>query len=182
MLGPRDTARLHMLPWTAEHTPALTAINAQPEVTRFLGLGAPMTAAESRAQSQRFAEHWDTYGFGLWALVEKDSGATVGFTGLSHPVTFTELAGEVEVGWRLDRAAWGRGYATEAGREALRAGLEELGLPELISIIHPANAASLAVARRLGLRPGRHVLDRRTQTRLEVLVTAGAPVPPTAGA
>ena len=58
---------------------------------------------------------------------------------------------QVEVGWRLRRDAWGHGYATEAGRAGLAYGFGTLGLREIVSLIHPHNLRSAAVARRLGL-------------------------------
>jgi ribosomal-protein-alanine N-acetyltransferase len=58
----------------------------------------------------------------------------------------------VEIGWRLARHAWGRGYATEAARRALQHGFEALGLEEIVSFTVPANLRSLAVMERLGMR------------------------------
>jgi RimJ/RimL family protein N-acetyltransferase len=58
----------------------------------------------------------------------------------------------VEVGWRLARAHWGHGYATEAAREALRFGFEEVGLAEIVSFTVPANERSRRVMERIGLR------------------------------
>ena len=57
----------------------------------------------------------------------------------------------MEIGWRLHPDAWGHGYATEAGRAALEAARDQLGLTRIIAVIDPGNAASLAVARRLGM-------------------------------
>jgi RimJ/RimL family protein N-acetyltransferase len=59
----------------------------------------------------------------------------------------------VEIGWRLARSHWGHGYATEAARAWLAHGFETLGLPEIVAFTDPANHRSLAVMRRLGMRP-----------------------------
>ena len=120
-------------------------MNGDPEVMRFL------SAADPDEQSVRFAAHWDEHGFGLWALRLRDSDEVLGFAGLSVPAHVPEVLPAVEVGWRLRRGAWGCGYATEAGRAALERAWSDLGLDEVISIIHPDNERSLAVARRLGL-------------------------------
>jgi|tagenome__1003787_1003787.scaffolds.fasta_scaffold20399995_1 RimJ/RimL family protein N-acetyltransferase len=149
------TARLRLTPWSAAFDAPFAAMNADPEVVRFLGAGAPMTPEESAAQSARFADHWERYGFGLWAAEELSSGRFVGFAGLSHPLWFDELAQEVEVGWRLARPAWGHGYATEAGAAALRHAFTELGLARVVSVIDVENTRSHAVAGRLGLSPER---------------------------
>jgi RimJ/RimL family protein N-acetyltransferase len=146
-----ETERLWLQRWGRQHAPGLAAVNAEPEVMRFLNDSMPLTRIESDLVSARVADHWKTYGFGLWAAVEKPAGRTVGFVGICHPLWFPAWAHGVEVGWRLHPDVWGRGYATEAGREALRAGFEELGLKEIVAFVHPDNDRSAAVTRRLGM-------------------------------
>jgi RimJ/RimL family protein N-acetyltransferase len=150
-----ETERLRLHPWTTEFTPALARVNADPEAMRFITGGVPMSAEETAVQSAYLAAHWNQYGFGLWAVEVKASGDVVGFTGLSHPRWFPELADEVEVGWRLLPSAWGHGYATEAATEALRTAFDDLALDHVISLIDPANTRSSAVAVRLGLHVDR---------------------------
>jgi len=146
------TDRLRLDRWDAAvHTPALEAINALPEAVRYLNDGVPYTREETARQSERFTHHWAQYGFGLWAATVAATGRTIGFVGVAHPLWFPDLAQEVEIGWRLHPDAWGHGYATEAGRAALEAAREQLGLTRIIAVIDPGNAASLAVARRLGM-------------------------------
>ena len=169
------TARLRLSRWDpARHTPALEAINARPEAVRYLNDGVPYTAAETAAQSARFAAHWSQHGFGLWAATVLSTETTVGFVGLSHPLWFPALSHEVEIGWRLHPTAWGNGYATEAGRAAVEAAHAQLELPHLIAVMDPANAPSIAVAERLSFslehtvahpqRPGDVGIYRRSLT------------------
>lgn len=140
--------RLELVRWRApEHTAALAAVNADPGAVRFLTAGVPFTLEQSAAQSERFAVHWDEHGFGLYAVIAH--GAVVGFTGVCHPKWFPAYAHEVEAGWRLHPSAWGNGYATEAVRAAVAAAFEHLNLQRILACIDPANAASIAVARRL---------------------------------
>lgn len=147
-----ETDRLRLERWNRrEHAAGLAEVNADPEVMRFVNAGAPFTRVQSRVQSDRVADHWRTYGFGLWAVIEKATGAMLGFAGLAHPLWLPGWERSVEVGWRLHRAAWGRGYATEAGRAALDYGFGPLQLGEIVALIHPDNDRSLAVASRLGL-------------------------------
>jgi RimJ/RimL family protein N-acetyltransferase len=146
-----ETERLWLRRWSSEHVEGLAAANAQPEVMRFLNGGVPLTRAESDVVSDRVVAHWEAYGFGLWAAVEKAGGRTIGFVGICHPLWFPDWAHAVEVGWRLRRETWGRGLATEAAREALRAGFEDRGLEEIVALIHPENHRSAAVAGRLGM-------------------------------
>ena len=150
------TERLSLQRWVSvAHAPALTTLNAVPAVVRFLNDSIPYTADQSRAQSERFALHWATYGFGLWAV--ELEGSVVGFAGAAHPMWLPQYAHEVEVGWRLHPSVWGNGYATEAGRAAIDAALTHLGLARIIACIDPANTASIAVASRLGMTVGETV-------------------------
>jgi RimJ/RimL family protein N-acetyltransferase len=146
------TERLRLERWDAAvHTPALGAINALPDAVRYLNDGVPYTREETARQSERFTRHWAQYDFGLWAATVTATSRTIGFVGVAHPLWFADLAHEVEIGWRLHPDAWGHGYATEAGRAALDAGRDQLGLTRIIAVIDSGNAASLAVAGRLGM-------------------------------
>jgi RimJ/RimL family protein N-acetyltransferase len=147
-----EAARLRLERWTDSHTTALIAMNLEPDVTRFLGGGgAPMSEAESRRQSARLADHWERFGIGLWAVIDRAHATVCGFAGLSHPLWFPANAAHTEVGWRLHPRAWGRGYATEAGGAGLRVAFEVLGIEEVVAYIAAANEPSAAVARRLGM-------------------------------
>src|SRR5262245_49749965 len=133
MGGDVETERLHLRRWDRRsHTDGLAEVNADPQVMEFINAGMPLTRVESRITSDRVAEHWRTYGFGLWAVEEKATDRMVGFAGICHPLWLPGWERTVEVGWRLHRDVWGRGYATEAGRAALQQGFGDLGLAELV--------------------------------------------------
>jgi RimJ/RimL family protein N-acetyltransferase/GNAT superfamily N-acetyltransferase len=136
------------------------------EVQYFLGgVQAPYDAFVALAAH---AGQWALRGYGDWAVAPReDPDAYLGRVGLWHPEGWPGL----EVGWRLDRAAWGHGYATEAARAAIGWAWTVLDVAELISLIAPENHASQRVARRLGHVPAetlqvagavgvRHVLAR----------------------
>jgi RimJ/RimL family protein N-acetyltransferase len=151
-----ETDRLRLARWEPDrHTDAVVEMNADPEVMRHIGEGRPLARAESEAQSERLAAHWERFGFGLWAVQLRASGAVVGFAGLSHPLWLPAEVEFVEVGWRLSRCAWGSGIASEAGRAGVGAGFGILGLECVVSYIRPANARSQAVSRRLGMELAR---------------------------
>jgi [ribosomal protein S5]-alanine N-acetyltransferase len=96
-------------------------------------------------------DYHQTWGFGLWAVVEKGSREVIGFCGLSR---FDDVGGhpETEIGYRLARTHWGRGYATEAACAVRDYAFNTLCLPRLISIIDPTNTASIRVAEKVGLK------------------------------
>ena len=144
-----DTARLTLRKPRMEDADAFAALNADPEVMHFISVTGPYARAESDLVLRKAIEHWDVHGFGLWFADVRATGELAGFVGLSHP-TLPPVAHEVEVGWRLGRAHWGQGYATEGGAEAVRWAFAERGLKQLVCIIDRDNARSLAVAEKLG--------------------------------
>ena len=146
-----ETERLLLRRWRDEDLEPYARMCADPEVMRFIGNGSVLTREESDGQILRFLRHWDERGFVLWVLEEKEGGAFVGFAGLAHQEDWVEGAHKTEVGWRLDRAFWGRGLATEAARASVAYGFETLGLERIISIIQPENRASRRVAEKAGL-------------------------------
>ena len=100
----------------------------------------------------RIEEGFEGRGYGLWAVQVRATGALAGFTGLQDVPFEAHFTPAVEVGWRLARPAWGKGYATEAAKAALTFGFADLRLPEIVAMIVPANRRSRAVAERLGMR------------------------------
>jgi RimJ/RimL family protein N-acetyltransferase len=150
------TERLRLRRFRAGDAEAYAAINADPLVRRYLG-GA-LDRAASDAQLARIMGHWDEHGFGLWAAELRDDGRMVGYVGLSIPGFLPAVLPAVEVGWRLASDVWGRGLATEGGRAGIEWGFGGLHLDRIISIIDPGNVASVRVAEKLGMRPGRDEL------------------------
>lgn len=90
--------------------------------------------------------HWHMRGYGFWSLDDKHSGAFLGRVGLWFPYGWTEQ----EIGWMLLEHATGKGYATEAAIAARAYAYDILNWDTAISLIDPANAGSMAVAKRLG--------------------------------
>jgi RimJ/RimL family protein N-acetyltransferase len=105
---------------------------------------------ESDALAARIEDHFELHGFGLWAVEHPGVASFIGFVGLSVPSFEAHFTPCVEVGCRLACDHWGRGYATEAARAALRFGFEELALPGFVSFTVPDNRRSRVVMERLG--------------------------------
>jgi RimJ/RimL family protein N-acetyltransferase len=127
---------------------AYAAMCGDPEVMRYLGDGHPLTREESWRNMALVLGHWDLRGFGLWAVEERATGQLVGRVGCWQPEGWPGL----EIGWALRREFWGCGYATEAAHIVLADAFVRLQHPRLISLIHPQNGSSIAVALRLGMR------------------------------
>jgi RimJ/RimL family protein N-acetyltransferase len=138
--------RVLLRQWREEDRGPNAAINADPEVTRYLG------GPRSREESDRTVD-WASAliaerGWGLWAVEVVGGPPFIGVSGLNQTDV---IPGAVEVSWRLGRQYWGQGYATEAAREAVRFGFEQLRLDEIVSMTVPANLRSRRVMERLGM-------------------------------
>jgi RimJ/RimL family protein N-acetyltransferase len=145
-----ETRRLLLRQWRSEDLDPYARLCADPEVMRYIGSG-PLACEQSEEQVSRFVRYWDERGFGLWAVEYRASGEFIGFVGLAHQGDWTQDEHKTEVGWRLDRACWGKGLATEGAVASVGYGFELLDLTRIISIIQPANAASRRVAEKAGL-------------------------------
>lgn len=162
----RETDRLLLRRWRPGDREPFAAINADPEVMRFIGTGAVLGRGLSDDLVARFEREWEERGFGLWAVSVRDDPEErlLGFCGLTVPMFLPSVLPAVEVGWRLAREAWGRGYATEAARAAVAFGFAEGVAEEILAIVDPGNERSLRVCAKLGMtaRPDRtHPATRR---------------------
>lgn len=151
------TPRLVLRHWRDDDLDAFAALNADPEVMRYIHDGRPLDRAETADRIDRYRRHWRENGYGLYAVTLRESGELIGFAGLAVPVFLPEIMPAVEIGWRLSRPHWGQGLATEAARavlDSVRAGTD---LKRLVSIHIVGNDASARVMTKLGMR-----LDRET--------------------
>ena len=146
------TPRLTLRRWREEHVEAMTEVWGDPDVWRALRPGEPFDPAFAGARAELHVRHWHERGFGLWVVEERASGELAGWVGPWHPTFVPELADRVEIAWTLRRPFWGRGLATEGAEAAVAAAFSHLAVDEVISLIHPENRRSIAVARRLGMR------------------------------
>lgn len=149
-----ETPRLRLASWREEQVPDFLAIASDPEVMRHIGPGRPWTEEQARAFVRRQIAGEPANGFCLWGLLERATGHLIGHCGLQR----VGNTSEIEIGWWLARDRWGQGLGTEAARRVVAFAFEELRLPRLVSIVQPANTASIAVMNRLGMR-----LERRAR-------------------
>jgi RimJ/RimL family protein N-acetyltransferase len=144
------TARLILRPRLMQDLAACVAMDDDPLVVRFLDV--PWSDATShRAFVRSRINHRYAEGLGYWSVFRRDDADA--FLGWILLTPLDLIGPEIEIGWRFTRAAWGKGYATEAATPVLRHGFETLGLAEIVADIDPANTASLRVAEKIGLRP-----------------------------
>lgn len=141
-----ETDRLVLRGFEQSDLGAYAAMMGDPEVTRYLGDGKPLSRSDAWRQMAMFNGHWVLRGFGMWAVEEKNSGEFLGRVGCLEPEGWPAF----EIGYSLARAAWGNGFALEAAAFSLRYAREVLKRSEIVSFIRPLNAASVRVAVSLG--------------------------------
>lgn len=144
-----DTVRLKLRHWSPADLTPFAAMNADPQVMQFMPATLSREASDAAAAAAQ--AHIDREGFGLWAVEVRGGPAFAGYVGLKVPSFEAPFTPCVEIGWRLARAAWGCGYATEAARACLEHAFGVLALPEVLAFTVPANVRSRAVMQRLGM-------------------------------
>lgn len=169
-----ETSRLRLRPFRADDLADVTRLDADPAVIRYKH--APRAPAESWRSLAAHIGHWVLRGYGMWAADLRD-GRFAGWIGLHHPVDWPD----VEVGWTIEPALWGQGLAPEGARAALDWAEATLGRRDLISIIHPHNAASLRVAEKLGARVERRAVIRGVEVLIQRHPGHGARTPTVQG-
>jgi ribosomal-protein-alanine N-acetyltransferase len=147
------TERLLLREWRDADRERWAALNADPEVMRYLG--APLNREQADGWLERNMEYWDEHDHGLWAVdvVDDPDGPPgfIGFIGLLAPSFDAHFTPCVEVGWRLARSAWGRGYAPEGARAAIAYGFDVVALDEIVSMTTVDNQKSRRVMEKLGM-------------------------------
>jgi RimJ/RimL family protein N-acetyltransferase len=171
------TERLLLRRWKPDDREPFAAMNGDPLVMRYFPN--TLTGADSDALANRLEANITQRGYGFWAAELPESGQFIGFVGIKVVPFEAHFTPATEVGWRLARPFWNRGYATEAARAALAFGFDTLNLDEIVAFTAIENARSRRVMEKLGmvhnpaddfdhpqLEPGhqlrRHVLYRIT--------------------
>ena len=161
MLPTFTTERLLLRARSLADTAVCLAMDREPEMTRFVD-GPWDDPAGHRAFIEARTRGPYPEGLGYWTVLRRADEAFLGWILL---IPRDAEGPEVEIGWRLIRAAWGKGYATEAALPILRHGFATLGLPDIIADIDERNLASIRVAEKLGMR----MAERRPgETRVEL--------------
>lgn len=152
-----DTDRLTLRHLHMDDLQALHTLYRDPEMRRYFPSGT-LTLDETRLELEHFLHgHPEHPELGLWATIEKSSGAFLGRCGLLPWV----IAGkaEVELAFMIDKTRWGEGFATEAGRGIVEYARDRLGMTQLICLIMQGNLASARVAQKVGMHFEREDLD-----------------------
>ena len=147
-----ESERVFLRPYTQADFAVLHKIVSDKQTMVAWGHG--FSKKESEEWLEKQLAHYQQYGFGIWAIVEKQSGKIIGNAGLNH--TEISLKGKtqkiVEIGYLLHRDFWNKGYGSEAARMCVKYGFETLGLEEVYCLIKEDNLSSLKVAKKLSMQ------------------------------
>ena len=147
-----ETQRLLLRRFSMADADHLVGLDADPDVMRFVNGGIPTSRDEIEHEVlPAFLGYYERYeGYGFWAVIEKATGE---FAGWFHFRPGQAAApGEVELGYRLRKPAWGRGYTTEGSRALIRVGFTEFGVRRVTAEAMAVNTASRRVMEKAGLR------------------------------
>ena len=141
------TARLLLRPFRTEDAEPLFHILGEEGVLRYFPSPDPPPLDRVERFVIRQLQHWEEHGFGWWAVEPRDEARLIGWNGLQYlPET-----DEVEVAFLLSRPYWGRGLAAEGARAGLHFGFAQLGIEQIVAIVHRENRASQRVIEKLGM-------------------------------
>lgn len=142
--------RLYLRQWQDSDFAPFARLNADPDVMRYFPkvLSSEMSDKIAKKCQALIAQN----GWGLWAVCRQADGQFMGFVGLNPTDAVMPFAPAVEMAWRLDKAYWGQGYATEAAQLALRFAFEELALKEVVAFTATINTPSQRLMKRLGMQ------------------------------
>ena len=142
------TARLALRRFAPDDIDWLAGLQGDADVARYIGGAMDRTATEELLKTRVLAYYDEHPGLGIWVTTERETGDRVGYHLLNH------IRGEsiIQVGYVLQRSAWGKGYATEGARALLRYGFADLGLPMIAGMTDLYNVASQRVLLKIGLQ------------------------------
>lgn len=146
-----ETERLVLRRFTMDDLEHLVALDGDPAVMRYI-TGGPPTPRETLEHDHlpAYLDYYERYaGYGFWAAIEKETGEFLGWFHL-RPYD-DELVDEPELGYRLRRSAWGKGYATEGSRALIDTAFAELGATRVVAFAYQENVGSTRVMEKAGM-------------------------------
>lgn len=140
-----ESERLAFRQFALQDAPGMVALNAAPEVLQFTG-DKPFASLQ---EAEEFVRNYNPYastGYGRWAVLLKPTLEFIGFCGLRM-----QQSGDVDLGYRILKSHWNRGFATEAGQACLTYGFEQYNLPSIVGRVAHGNAGSIRVLEKLSM-------------------------------
>ena len=146
-----ETPRLKLRDWSSKDLEHFVKMNADQEVMKYFAN--TLSKEETHQFYQNIISELEDCGYGLYAVEVKESKEFIGFTGF-HRATFeADFTPCIEIGWRLKKESWGKGYATEGAGACLEYGFKDLGFKKVVSFTAEINSPSINVMKKIGMKP-----------------------------
>ncbi|GAA4296758.1 GNAT family N-acetyltransferase [Aestuariibaculum suncheonense] len=142
--------RLGFRNWMTSDLNEFAKMNADKEVMKHFPK--TLTTNETSAFIERLQNHFITHGFNYFAVEILETGEFIGFIGLANKIFESNFTPAVDIGWRLKKSAWGRGYATEGAKRCLKFAFDDLDLDRIIATCTKQNVNSEQVMKKIGMK------------------------------
>lgn len=153
-MQPFNSDRLYYRPYRRSDAAAAFAFLGDAEVMKYSAFGVHPTIERTTEMLAGFIDENRRRGFGLWAVVERESDELIGMAGLTE----MDEAGDLELAYRFRQDRWGRGYGTEAATAWVKQGFSVLALPQIVAVVEPDHVVSKHILEKVGMR----VVEQRT--------------------
>ena len=144
-----ETERLLLRKPSADDLDFYFGLCSRPENNLFNPEGPMTSIARAEGGLGKILQHWEKRGFGLWIIIEKSTDEVIGAGGLNYRA-YGDLE-RLNLGFRLDKNFWGRGYAPELGKFAVQFAFNELKKNEVYGLVRPEHSASIKVLEKCGM-------------------------------
>lgn len=155
---PFETKRLILREFLLSDAKDIYELNLDPEVIQYTGDISFADIPDALAFLHRY-DHYQTYGFGRWAVVRKSDSSFLGWCGLKY----TEDLDEFDIGFRFKKEFWNKGYATEAARKCMEVGIDQFKIKKIHGRCMEENTASRVVLGKIGLKYIGHKFEDRAK-------------------
>lgn len=166
-----ETPRLLLRQFTEEDAPLIYKLNSDPEIVKYVH----EPVLENEVQAKKILTHYILLQYqlnlGRWAIHTKANNEFIGWCGLKY----IEETGIIDLGYRLLKFAWGKGYATEAAKYTLDYGLRDLKIEVITGMAHIENIASLKVLEKIGMNFSKEDIVDKQPVKVYTITIAGFP-------
>ena len=148
-----ETKRLYLRPINENDDHDFFEMDSNPKVHEFLGNNPVTSIEESRGYIESILQQYKDFGIGRLAIIKKDTGEFIGWSGLKFEREVREEFDYYDLGYRLKEKFWGQGYATEAAIASLNYGFNDLKLKEICAAAYARHTVSNIILEKIGLKP-----------------------------
>jgi RimJ/RimL family protein N-acetyltransferase len=149
-MQPFNSERLYYRPFRRSDAEDAFAFFGDAEVMKYSAFGVHHTLERTEEMLAGFIAENRRLGFGLWAVIERESDELIGMAGLT--VMEDDGGGDLELAYRFRRDRWGQGYGSEAATAWVETGFFKLGLERIVAVVEPDHVVSKHILEKVGMR------------------------------